>query len=264
MVLDAASAAVVGVDEEVFALEEVGGGNDGSAGGGGECENYEEDRDYEKEVNSWCFQAHQTCCSSVKKYDKWWSFCSYYGFENPVEQAEGIAGYNPMISSTVDCSMCDDSKCDADGDTRRETRMPTRKPTMKPTMKPTKKPTRKPTRKPTKKPHTNREISTMVPTMEPTMEAYSGECENYEEDRDYQKEVNSWCFQAHQLCCSSVKKFDKWQNFCYYYGFDNPVEQADGIAGYNPWTFSTVDCTMCGNSKCDVEETNLIAMASSR
>ena len=32
--LDAASAAVVGVDEEVFALEEVGGGNDGSAGGG--------------------------------------------------------------------------------------------------------------------------------------------------------------------------------------------------------------------------------------
>ena len=243
MVLDAASAAVVGVDEEVFALEEVGGGNDGSAGGGGECENYEEDRDYEKEVNSWCFQAHQTCCSSAKKYDKWRSFCSYYGFENPGEQPEGIAGYNPMISSSVDCSVCDDSKCDADGDTRRETRKPTRKPTMKPRM--------KPTMKPTKKPHINRGT-------------YEGECENYEEDRDYQKEVNSWCFQAHQLCCSSVKKYDKWQNFCYYYGFENPVEQADGIAGYNPWTFSTVDCTMCGNSKCDEEETNLIAMASSR
>ena len=242
--LDSASAAAVGVDEEVFALEEVGGGYDGSAGGGGECENYEEDRDYEKEVNSWCFQAHQTCCSSVKKYDKWQSFCSYYGFEKPVEQAEGIAGYNPMISSSVDCSMCDDSKCDADGDTRRETR--------------------KPTRKPTKKPHTNRETSTMMPTMEPTMEAYSGECENYEEDRDYQKEVNSWCFQAHQLCCSSVKKYDKWQNFCFYYGFENPGEESEGIAGYNPSTFSTVDCTMCGKSKCDADETNLIAMISSR
>ena len=94
--------------------------------------------------------------------------------------------------------------------------------------------------------------------------AEGGECKYYEEDRDYEREVNSWCFQAHQLCCSSLTKYDKWGNFCYYYGFEDPGEQAEGIAGYNPWIFSTIDCTMCGDSKCYVDETNLLTMASSR
>ncbi len=82
-----------------------------------------------------------------------------------------------------------------------------------------------PTRKQTKKPMID---PMMIPTMKPTMKshasrgAHSDECKNYKEDRDYQKEVNNWCFWAHQICCSSAKKFDRWQNFCHYYGFKDP------------------------------------------
>jgi hypothetical protein len=107
-------------------------------------------------------------------------------------------------------------------------------------MEPKKKLTRKRTKKLTIKP-------TMMPTMKPTMkpranrEAPSGECENYKEDRDYRKEVNSWCFWANQLCCSSTKKFDKLQNFCYHYGFEDPGKQAKAPAGYDPLTLTTIN-----------------------
>jgi hypothetical protein len=81
--------------------------------------------------------------------------------------------------------MCGDSKCGDDD--------PRNKPSMKQRMELTKKPTRKRKKKPTMKP-------TMMQTMKPTMkpcanrEAHSGKCKNYKEDRDYQKEVHSWCF----------------------------------------------------------------------
>ncbi len=144
--------------------------------------------------------------------------------------------------------MCGDLKCGDDE--------PTNKPTMKPAIEPTKKPTSKRSKKPTMKP-------TMMPTMKPMMkphankEAHSGECKYYKEDRDYQKEVNSWCFWAHQLCCSSAKKFYRWQNFCHYYDFENPGEQAKAAAGYDPSTLTTVNCMVCSDSNCDANETNL-------
>jgi hypothetical protein len=88
-------------------------------------------------------------------------------------------------------------------------------------------------------------------------EAHSGECKNYKEDRDYQKEVNSWCFWAHQLCCFSAKKFDRWRNFCHYYGFEDPGKQAESSTEHDPSALTTVDCTVWGDSNCDADETNL-------
>jgi hypothetical protein len=146
--------------------------------------------------------------------------------------------------------MCSDSKCDDDELMN--------KPTIKLRMEPTKKP---PTRKWTKKPTMK---LTMILTTKLTMkpranrEAHSSKCENYKEDRNYQKEVNSWCFRAHQLCCSSAKKFYRFRNFCNYYGFKDPGKQAKvaAKAGYDPLTLTTINCMVCSDSNCDANETN--------
>jgi hypothetical protein len=95
---------------------------------------------------------------------------------------------DPWTLGTMDCMMCGDLKCGDDEQTN--------KLTMKPAMEPTKKSTRKRTKKLILKPM-------MILTIKPTMkyctnrEAHSGKCKNYKEDRDYQKDVNSWCFWAH-------------------------------------------------------------------
>jgi hypothetical protein len=58
----------------------------------------------------------------------------------------------------------------------------------------------------------------------------------------------SFCYTAHQTCCSSQKKYDHWPLFCEYYGFDYPPS---GLPqSIIPSTFLAVDCTMCGTSKC--------------
>jgi hypothetical protein len=101
---------------------------------------------------------------------------------------------------------------------------------------PTKKPTKKPIKKPTKKPNRNDRDG-------------RGECRG-----GYPYASGTFCFKARQQCCSSVKKYDAWENFCLYYGLPYPAELSGGIA---PWNFNTVDCTMCGSSKCPSDDSDL-------
>ncbi|KAL3776877.1 hypothetical protein ACHAW5_007678 [Stephanodiscus triporus] len=191
-VLDAASAVVGGVHDE------------------DECWDYEETKDHQRTANTWCFRAHQQCCSSENKYAHSHDFCVFYGFEpEPDETSDGIDFNTDDPEDPVDCTMCGDTTCDGD-DSERDDRNS------------------------------------------------RGECYYYEEDRDYEKEEDTWCFHAHQECCSSENKYNKWLNFCEYYGFEDPGDHPEGIAGYIPWTFNTVDCTMCDDEKCDQDDTKLV------
>jgi len=193
-VLDAASAVGGGVQPEE-----------------GECWNYEETKSREKEDNTWCFRAHQQCCSSENKYAQSKDFCVFYGFEpEPDETSDGIDFNTEDPEDPVDCTMCHDSTCD-EYDRNRDS-------------------------------STNR----------------NGECYYYEEDRAYEKDEDTWCFHAHQECCSSENKYHHWLDFCEYYGFEDPSDHPEGIAGYIPSTFNTVNCAMCDGSKCDQDDTELV------
>ena len=65
----------------------------------------------------------------------------------------------------------------------------------------------------------------------------------------------SFCYTARQQCCSSQKKYDHSMLFCEYYGFDYPPS---GLPrSIIPSTFLSVDCTMCGTSKCTSDDTKL-------
>ncbi len=202
--------------------------------GRGECRG-----GYPYESGSFCFKARQQCCSSVKKYDTWESFCLYYGLPDPAELSGGIA---PWIFATVDCTMCGSKKCPSDdieldikvieaeldggvdisGGEDNVDRENEGTEDVDMTY-------RRPTKKPTKKPNRNDRDG-------------RGECRG-----GYPYESGSFCFKARQQCCSSVKKYDTWESFCLYYGLPDPAELSGGIA---PWIFATVDCTMCGSKKC--------------
>ena len=95
---------------------------------------------------------------------------------------------------------------------------------------------RRPTKKPTKKPNLNSRNG-------------RGECRG-----GYPYESGSFCFNARQRCCSSAKKYETWESFCIYYGLPDPAEISGGIA---PWSFATVDCTMCGSNKCPSDDIEL-------
>jgi hypothetical protein len=100
-------------------------------------------------------------------------------------------------------------------------------------------------------------ITTKIPTRRPTRRPTPGT------DRDNRGECagggpyesGSFCYTARQQCCSSVKKYDAWQAFCKYYGFDYPPIGLFQIIV--PSTFLSVDCTMCGTSKCTSGDTEL-------
>jgi hypothetical protein len=88
-------------------------------------------------------------------------------------------------------------------------------------------------------------------------------CRNYEQTKSIQKEWTTFCFEAHQQCCSSEKKYVKWENFCEFYAFDEPetdesVEISEGIAfDAEDSTEGGIDCTMCQDEKCDADEAAL-------
>ena len=72
------------------------------------------------ELKTFCFEAHQQCCSSKKKYNHDKNFCEFYAFDEPeindnVEISEGIAfDAEDSTEGGIDCTMCQDEKCDAD------------------------------------------------------------------------------------------------------------------------------------------------------
>jgi len=67
------------------------------------------------DIGSFCYIARQQCCSSVKKYDQWQTFCEYYGLPYPGgELSQGIIPWT-FLSNDVDCTMCGSSQC-ASGD----------------------------------------------------------------------------------------------------------------------------------------------------
>ncbi len=198
-----------------------------------ECWNYEETKDRQKMTNSWCLQAHQKCCSSQKKYEHDIDFCKFYGFKpEPDDSADGITVITESSEEPIDCTMCGSSKCNTDGTAQRRNR-----------------PTRNPTKMPT-------EYPTDFPTLSPT-DFSRGKCKNYEENRESEREANTWCFQAHRVCCSSAHKYSNWRAFCSHYGFEDPGVLSKAIAGYAPWTFITIDCTKCDGSKCYENDTKL-------
>jgi hypothetical protein len=86
-----------------------GGVNKGLADEGVQCKNYKEDRDYEKETNGWCSRAHQTYCSGKRKYNKWQTFCHFYGFEDPLvdELIASLPGaiHGPPAPSIARCAV---------------------------------------------------------------------------------------------------------------------------------------------------------------
>ncbi len=204
-----------------------------------ECWNYEETKDRQKMANTWCFRAHQTCCSSQIKYEHDVKFCKYYGFKpEPDDSADGITVMSDFSEEPIDCTMCGTSKCNTDGAAQRRNR-------------PTKKPTNMPTEHPTDYP-------TFLPTASWSPTVFGrGKCMNYEENRESEKEKNTWCYQAHRDCCSSARKYGIWRAFCRYYGFEDPCVLPEAIAGYAPWAFSTVDCTECDGSTCHENDTKL-------
>ncbi len=91
-------------------------------------------------------------------------------------------------------------------------------------------------------------IPTKMPTNKPNNYNRDGrgECRG-----GYPYESGSFCFTARQQCCSSVKKYDMWESFCLYYGLPYPDELSGSIT---PWTFSTIDCAMCGSTKCPSDD----------
>jgi hypothetical protein len=96
-------------------------------------------------------------------------------------------------------------------------------------------------------------FTTEIPTFMPTHETdrdNRGECAG---DGPY--DSGSFCFTARQQCCSSVKKYNEWPAFCKYYGFDYPPSGLSQII--IPSTFLSVDCTICGTSKCTSGDTEL-------
>ena len=99
-VLDAASAVIVDDDYNSDYRE-------------GLCKGYEYIKNAHKDYDTWCFGAYQDCCSSVKKYDQWESFCDFYGFEEPDETSEGITGHAPWTVTLdgVNCKYCDGYQC---------------------------------------------------------------------------------------------------------------------------------------------------------
>jgi hypothetical protein len=85
------------------------------------------------------------------------------------------------------------------------------------------------------------------------------ECWNYEMTKNTQKSLDTWCFRAHQQCCSSQKKYVHNDSFCEFYAFDpEPDEISEGVAfDAEDVTEEPVDCTMCHNKKCDADEAEL-------
>lgn len=73
---------------------------------------------------SFCFKARQDCCSSQRKYEKWMSFCTYYGLPKPdYVLPQGIIAPQTFTSvDIIDCNMCGYAKCLSP-----PTRTPTRK-----------------------------------------------------------------------------------------------------------------------------------------
>jgi hypothetical protein len=79
-----------------------------------ECKNYDKNKSAEKEDDTWCFQAHQVCCSSVKKWCQFTAFCDYYAFLEPDGDCdEGITGYVNAGDNvgSINCKYCDGASC---------------------------------------------------------------------------------------------------------------------------------------------------------
>ncbi|KAL3815770.1 hypothetical protein ACHAXA_008820 [Cyclostephanos tholiformis] len=197
---------------------------------------------YPYDSGTFCFDARQQCCSSVKKYDQWESFCRYYGLPYPGGLFGGIT---PWLFNSVDCTMCGSIEAELDGvdiisddeDSAgfEDEDTTNRRPTKKPTKKPNGNRNRRPTKKPTKKPKGDR--------------SGRNECRG-----GYPYDSGTFCFDARQQCCSSVKKYDQWESFCRYYGLPDPAELSGSIT---PWLFNSVDCTMCGSAKCALGDSDL-------
>ena len=86
-----------------------------------ECWNYEKTKETQKNYDTWCFEAHQQCCSSEKKYNHNYNFCEFYAFDpepetdDNVKISEGVAfDAEDPTEGGIDCTVCHDEKCDAD------------------------------------------------------------------------------------------------------------------------------------------------------
>ncbi len=69
-----------------------------------ECWNYENTEDRQRMTNSWCFRAHEKCCSSQENYDDFNDFCEFYGFEPESDDSpEGTIVPTELFEDPIDC-----------------------------------------------------------------------------------------------------------------------------------------------------------------
>jgi hypothetical protein len=78
-----------------------------------ECWNYEDTRATQRDMNTWCFRAHQQCCSSDKKYQHWIDFCEFYAFDPEPDRISDDTANFDADEPLIDCSICHDKKCTA-------------------------------------------------------------------------------------------------------------------------------------------------------
>jgi hypothetical protein len=70
-----------------------------------ECWNYESTKDRQRMTNSWCFRAHEKCCSSQEKYESFDDFCVFYGFyPDPIGSSEGTPVATELLEDPINCT----------------------------------------------------------------------------------------------------------------------------------------------------------------